>query len=273
MAGRPVPFGAAAPAGSLGLHLRDYRAGHGRFTERYQHLVDHYFVQDLVAGRAQPFGESPGVPAGPFDQFRQAAAPQRSQRGPQFHAARAPRHFRRVVGWLAQFSRTEVGRRNRHGGPHCSRVPHNRDSAVVTDVRPLVAIGRPGIRQVESFGEVAIPRGCAPPTVRTRHLRGPTRRPRGPAGKSPPPDRTRRCSHCPPGCKRWSDHRGPAYGRLASFPAHPPARGSRASGRAPTGRAPSTGTRGPRRRRLPSVRGAPNRPSFSTSQPHRSSSA
>jgi hypothetical protein len=62
-----VPFGAAAPASALRLHLRDYGAGQGRLTERYQHLVDRYLVQDLMSGRAQPLGESPGMPAGPFD--------------------------------------------------------------------------------------------------------------------------------------------------------------------------------------------------------------
>jgi hypothetical protein len=62
-----MPFGGAAPASAFRLHLRDYGAGHGRLTERYQHLVDRYLVQDFMAGRAQPLGESPGMPAGPFD--------------------------------------------------------------------------------------------------------------------------------------------------------------------------------------------------------------
>ena len=62
-------------------------------TERHQHLVQDDIVQDVVAAFAQPARERLRMAAGPFDQAREAVAPERAQRCPELDAARPARHL------------------------------------------------------------------------------------------------------------------------------------------------------------------------------------
>ena len=90
--------------------------------------------------------------------------PERAERGPDVDAARPARELRRVVGRIAQ---ARLGRQvlggDRHRRAQRLGVAHEREAAVVGDVQPLVAVGRPRVGEAEALDEVRPARGCGGP--------------------------------------------------------------------------------------------------------------
>ena len=71
----PRPGGPAAPACAVPLNPLDDPKRRIGISERDQHLVQHYFVEDFAPGRPQDFRKRSGMAAGPSDQKSRFRAP------------------------------------------------------------------------------------------------------------------------------------------------------------------------------------------------------
>ena len=71
-----MPDGAATPAGAILLYGMDDPPCFLIITKVDHHLVDHYVVENRIAGGCQPFGKTGGVATSALDQIGHPTAPQ-----------------------------------------------------------------------------------------------------------------------------------------------------------------------------------------------------
>ena len=74
----------SAPAGPVVLHAADHVHRVAIVAECYEHLIEDYVVENLLAGLAQPGGESPGLAAVAVHAPLDPVAPQTRDRRPHF---------------------------------------------------------------------------------------------------------------------------------------------------------------------------------------------
>src|ERR1700686_3521859 len=91
------PLGDSGPTGAVLLNGLDHSFRTLGVAEASDHLIQHYFVEHVIARGGQSFGKSSCLRAVAFNHCSQSFATQMEQRRPDFHAARAARKFGRVV--------------------------------------------------------------------------------------------------------------------------------------------------------------------------------
>ena len=247
-------------------------------AERDQHLIEDDVVEDLVAGRRAAPRRSARRGGSSARSARPAPArPSDAQRGPHLDAARAPRQLRRVVRGLAR--RRSSGRyaaRDAIAARSARRVAHEGQPAVVGHVEPLVRVGGPRVgaarRRCTRCARVGRGRGPQAEGAVDVHpgarRRAPRRRSRATGSKAP--------VLTLPACTQTMRRPGEraAARRRACGPGRRPAPARHASAPEPE-QAERLGdtdgcTSSPT---ITVIGGAPNRPSASTSQPARASTA
>ena len=245
-------------------------------AERDEHLVQHDVVQHLVARGAQPVGEArarAGRCARPGRRAlraRASAAPPRPRRRARAATARACTAQGSRARALPAGSRrvTAIAARSARG------VAHEREAAVVGHVEPLVRVGGPRVGALDARREVgARRRGRGPQAERAVDVHPGARavraRRRSPRGSKAPVFTLPAWRQTIVGLVERAAAR-----RRASAPA--PSTGTRTTRSRPSPSRPSalsTLTCDLVARRRRAIGGAPNRPSASTSQPARASSA
>src|SRR5439155_22244077 len=96
-----LPHRIATPAGAVVLKLGHDTLRGLRVAERDEHLVEHHVVENLEARVLQSFSEAARLATVALHELGEPRAPERSERGPEVHAARTARHLERVVGGRA----------------------------------------------------------------------------------------------------------------------------------------------------------------------------
>ena len=174
--------------------------------------------------------ELAGAAAAALHQVGHARPAERAQRGVHRDATGAAGELGDQLDRVrrAALGLDQVGGVRAHRHPVRTRVPGDRDAAVVRHVQPLVRVGRPGVGGRDALDQRAAARELRRPTARTRRRRAPTRRGRAPSRSPDRAGRRRRCSRCRRRGSRWWAGRRPRPEPQRSRRARPgPARRSR----------------------------------------------
>ncbi len=153
-------------------------------VERHQHLIQHHVVQHRdpppasAVQRSAPRDGSTVRSARPVPTGRGNAAPPRPPRRARREASGVQCIGSRSAPAGRYAAVIDMGAGQRGG------ISHQRDAAIIRHIEPLVRVGRPRVRSLDTADEV---RACRrrQPTDRTRRRRGPRRRTPAAAQTSP----------------------------------------------------------------------------------------